>query len=341
MREMAAELDRLEDATAGPGSTEQVLDAETRAVLRSLGYLSSESTPAPLASPPDPKNRLDVWERVRGGMDLVARGEMDRAIVDLEVAVRGEPNLVLARTYLALAYFERGRYSDAVDQCNGILARAPSDFDGMLLLGKSLLRLGRAAEARLALERAASIDDASPEPWVELAQLHLLARSRSEAEAAFKKAAERDDEAPTVLLLQGKMAMMAGSIPYAEKLFRAAKEAAPSEIEPRVQLGNLLLTQRRLEEAEELFRESLEVRPQAAELYLGLGHVQALSGRIEQAIALFEKALELSPNSTLILNSLGSAYMEAGETAKGEAVFRRSLEIQPAQPELRSVLGSR
>ncbi len=341
LRELASELARLEHATEGTGSTEKVVDAETRAVLRSLGYLSSESTPSASGALPDPKNRLDVWERVRGGMDLVARGEMDRAIVELEVAVRGEPDLLLARTYLALAYFERGRFSEAVEQCKGVLSREPSDFDGTLLLGMSLLRLGRAAEARLALERAASIDDASPEPWVELAQLHLLARSRSEAEAAFKKAAERDDKAPSVLLLQGKIAMMSGSLPYAEKLFRAAIEGAPSEIEPRVQLGNLLLTQRRLEEAEELFRESLEVRPQAAELYLGLGHVQALSGRMEQAIPLFEKALELSPNSTLILNSLGFAYLEAGERAKGEALFKRSLEIQPAQPDLRTVLGAR
>ena len=341
LRELAAELERLEDATAGTGSTEQVLDGETRAVLRSLGYLSSESTGTSQGARPDPKSRLHLWERIRNGMDLVARGEMDRAIVDLEVAVRGEPDLILARTYLALAYFERGRYSHAVEQCNGILARAPTDFDGTLLLGKSLLRLGRGAEARLALERAASIDDLSPEPWVELAQLHLLARSRSEAEAAFKNAAERDDGAPSVLLLQGKLATMAGSIPYAEKLFRAALDAAPSELEPRVQLGNLLLTQRRLEEAEELFRESLEMRPQEAELYLGLGHVQALSGRMEQAIGLFEKALALSPDSTLVLNSLGFAYVESGQSSKGAELLRRSLELKPDQPELVSFLGAK
>jgi tetratricopeptide (TPR) repeat protein len=338
LREMASELERLEEASAGPETREQVLDAETKAMLRNLGYLSSETSRASDGSRPDPKSRLHVWEGIRSGMDLVARGEMDRAIQDLEASVRAEPDLILARTYLAFAYFERDRYAAAVEQCNGILARAPSDFDGTLLLGKSLLRLGRAAEGRLALERAASIDDASPEPWVELAQLHLLARSRSEAEAAFKKAAERDDEAPSVILLQGKLAMMAGSLPYAEKLFRAAIEAAPSELEPRVQLGNLLLTQRRLEEAEGLFRESLEIRPQAAELYLGLGHSRALAGKIPDAIRLFEKALLLSPDSTLALNSLGFAYVEAGQSSKGFELLRRSLELKPDQPELKGFM---
>lgn len=338
LEEMTAELAKLEESTRGAVTNEELLDDETRAILRSLGYLSSESAVTKEGPRPDPKSRLDVWERIRSGMDLVARGEMDRAIEDLEAATRAEPELVLARTYLALAYFERGRYREAMEQCGAVLAREPSDFDGTLLMGKSLLRLGRVAEARLVLERAAAIDEASPEPWVELAQIHLQSRARSEAEAALRKAAERDGQAPSVLLLQGKIAMASGSIPYAEKLFRAAIEAAPSEEEARVQLGNLLLTQRRLEEAEELYRESLEIRPQASSMYLGLGHCRALAGKMDEALPLFEKALELSPDSTLVLNSLGFAYVEAGQTSRGQALLRRSLQIQPDQPELRSIL---
>ncbi len=341
LEEMRAELAKLEEATTGAGSKEDLPDGETKAILRSLGYLSSESTVAKEGQRPDPKGRLQVWEGIRSGMDLVARGELDHAIEKLEAATLAEPDLVLARTYLALAYFERGRYHEAMEECGGVLARAPSDFDGTLLMGKSLLRLGREAEARLVLERAASIDGASPEPWVELAQIHLHSGSRAEVEAALKKAAERDGKAHSVLLLQGKIAMVSGSMPYAEKLFRAAIEAAPSEEEPRVQLGNLLLTQRRLEEAEQLFRESLAVRPQAAGLYLGLGHTRALAGKMQEAIPLFEKALLLSPDSTLVLNSLGFAYVEAGQESRGQALLKRSLQIQPEQPELQSILRQR
>jgi tetratricopeptide (TPR) repeat protein len=341
VRELDSDLDRVEKASAGAVATEEILDPQVRAILRSLGYLTSESAAEATGSRPDPKSRLEVWERVRAGMDLTARGETDAAIEALETAVAKEPDLVLARTYLALAYFERQRYAEARDQCQEILARAPEDFDGTLLLGKSLLRLGRNDEALEALKRAAAIDAESVEPWVEIAQLHLASKSRSEADAALVKATAIDQNAPSVLLLQGKIAMMSGSAQYAEKLFRAAIEAAPAEEDPRVQLGNLFLTQRRLEEAEDLYRESLALRPEAAALHLGLGHARALSGKLDQAIPIFEKALELSPDSTLVLNSLGFAYLEAGEIEKGEAVLKRSLQIQPSQPELNALLGRR
>jgi tetratricopeptide (TPR) repeat protein len=341
VRELDFELERLEKATAGTAATEEILDAQVRATLRSLGYLTAEAPVEPAGPRPDPKSRLAVWEGVRTGMDLTARGDTERAIDALESALANDPELVLARTYLALAYFESGRYEKAVDQCREIVARVPEDFDGTLLLGKSLLRLGQVAEARETLERAARIDDQSPEPWVELTQLHLASKSRADADAALAKARAIDTNAPSVLLLQGKIAMMSGSAQYAEKLFRAAMEAAPFEEDPRVQLGNLLLSQRRLEEAEDLYRESLVARPQAAAMHLGLGHTRALSGRMDQAIPHFERALELAPDSTLVLNSLGFAYLEAGETAKGEALLKRSLEIRSDQPELRDVMGRR
>jgi arylsulfatase A-like enzyme/Flp pilus assembly protein TadD len=341
VREMASELARIEEENGAAAPAERTLDAETRAMLRSLGYLSSESAGSRENARPDPKSRLHVWEAVRGGMELVARGDVARAIVELEAAKRAEPDLILARTYLALAYLESGRYADAVEQAKEVLAREPLDFDATLLLGRGLLRLGSGAEARLALERAAALDEASADPWVELSQIHLSAGERSRAEAALNEAVKRDQKAPAVLLLQGKFAALAGSLPYAEKLFRAVVEASPSDVDARVQLGNLLLTEKRLEEAEEIYRQGIESRPEASDLHLGLGHSRALAGRVDEAIPLFEKALALSPDSVMALNSLAFAYLEMGEQAKAAELLRRSLALKPDQPDLKGVLQSR
>jgi arylsulfatase A-like enzyme/tetratricopeptide (TPR) repeat protein len=336
LRELSAELAALsEDAVAAPAS-----DPETVRVLRSLGYLSSAKPPV-TGDRPDPKSRLAVWEGVRNGMELVARGQMGGAIAELQAAVNEEPQLLLARSYLALALFDLGRYGESAAQCAAILDREPRDFDATLLLAKSLLRSGRTAEAQALLGAAAEIDPDSPEPWVELAQAALASRSREEAEAYLAKARERDEEAPPVLVLRGKMALLAGDSASSEALFRKALGESPFEEDARVQLGNLLLTQRRLGEAEGLYREGLTIRPEAASFHLGLGHSRALAGKMGEAIPLFEKALTLDPKSTTALNSLGFIYIETGNANKGVALLRRSLEIQPDQPELVGFLRAR
>ncbi len=74
VRELDSELDRLEKATAGAAAKEEILDPQIRVVLRSLGYLSSEGSVSVEGPRPDPKSRLAVWEGVRTGMDLTARG---------------------------------------------------------------------------------------------------------------------------------------------------------------------------------------------------------------------------------------------------------------------------
>jgi arylsulfatase A-like enzyme/Flp pilus assembly protein TadD len=335
-RDMAAELASMAgDAVAAPAS-----DPETARVLRSLGYLSSAKPPQ-TGSKADPKSELSVWEGIRTGMDLVAQGRMEEAAGELDRAVREDPELVLARSYLALALFDLGRYDGSAAQCAAILEREPRNFDATLLLGKSLLRSGRASEARALLSEAAEIDPESPEPWVELSQAALAARSREEAGAFLAKARERDDEAPPVLVLRGKMALITGDAASSEALFRKALEQAPFEDDARVQLGNLLLTQRRLDEAEGLYREGLQIRPEAASFHLGLGQCRALAGRMEEAIPLFEKALALEPRSTTAMNSLGFGYLELGRQSEGVALLRRSLEIQPDQPELVGFLRQR
>ncbi|MGH9335213.1 MAG: sulfatase, partial [Vicinamibacteria bacterium] len=79
LRELASELEKL---TAGEELSAPAADAKTVAALRSLGYLMSANAPdAPATGPrPDPKSRLAVWESIRSGMELVARGEMEQAI---------------------------------------------------------------------------------------------------------------------------------------------------------------------------------------------------------------------------------------------------------------------
>ena len=340
---LARELQRLVETTRGPrvDSAAPSLDAETLSALRSLGYVSSRN-PKDVATGeelPDPKSRLSVWEEVRTGMDALARGRSREAVASLSAALEEDPNLLLARSFLAQAYFDEGRFDEAARESLGVLSEEPDSFDGTLLLGKSLVRLGRVAEARRILTEAATRDEASADPLVELAQTYLRRDSIAEAESYLARARSIDAGAFSVLLLDGKIAMLRGDLRRAETSFREALQSRPYEEDPRVQLGNLLLTQRRLEEAAALFRAGLDSGGDAPEFYLGLGNASALAGRMDEAVPLLEEALARAPKSPMVLNSVGFAYLETGRSREGIALLQRSLREQPDQPELASFLS--
>jgi tetratricopeptide (TPR) repeat protein len=339
LAELAEALSDFEAKTLGPaGGAAVTPDRETLALLRRLGYVSSEKPPPREGPLPDPKDRLDVWQRFREGMEQVSKGKFDEAILQFERVLQQDDGLLLARSYLSGAYFERGRYQEAASQCGNLLAQDPTDFQATLLLGKSLARLGRGREAEQALQQSAELDSISAEPLAELANLYLQAGAGAKARDSLAAARQRDPDSPSVLLVQGKLLVMEGKPKEGEESFRQALSADPSEEEPRVQLANLLLGQRRLDEAENLLREGLEERPQSALLHLGLGHSKALAGNLRAGIESFQRALELDPDSTLVLNSLAFAYFEVNEAEKGIELLKRSLEKNPDQPELESFL---
>ncbi|MFQ5791844.1 MAG: sulfatase-like hydrolase/transferase, partial [Acidobacteriota bacterium] len=187
LQELAAELSALETSTQGSlaASSRSLPDRATLSLLRSLGYLSAGRPPPAEGPLPDPKSRLAVWQKLRQGMDLVARGEFDEGIVVFEALLQHEAGLLLAQSYLSGAYFEGGRYEAAARQCAEILAADPADFDAALLLGRSLLRLGRPREAKQALEQAARLDHQAADPLAELANLHFQQGARRQAREAL------------------------------------------------------------------------------------------------------------------------------------------------------------
>ena len=342
LQELAAELSALERSITGSlGATSGTRpDRKTLSVLRSLGYLSAGKAPSREGPLPDPKSNLAVWQKCRHGMERAARGEFDQAIIEFEAVLQQDAKLLLAQSYLAGAYFERGRYGDAAEQSAKILAADPAHFEAALVLGRSLLQLGRLGVAEEALQEAARLDSRSAVPLAVLANLHLKQGAPGKARKLLADARQREASSSAVLLVQGKLLMIEGREQQAEDSFRRALSAAPSEEEPRVQLANLLLGKRRLSEAEHLIREGLAQRPQSASLHLGLGHSLALAGKMTEAIQTFEEALKLAPDSTLVMNSLGFAYLEIDEVEKGLALLDRSLKTKSDQPELRSFLES-
>jgi len=99
----------------------------------------------------------DVYDLFRRGMALLEAGDFNQATVPLSKAASLEPAKASIREALGRAYFRSRQYEQARGEFAAVVEIAPTNDYALFCLGRALLELGRAAEARKPLALAAQL----------------------------------------------------------------------------------------------------------------------------------------------------------------------------------------
>lgn len=121
------------------------------------------------------------FEWVQRGLDLLERGDAGAAAVLLEHAVQHEPESSSVREALSRAYYDSGRYEQAVASFERLLTLVPTSDYGHFGLGLSLTRLNRFELAREHLAMAVVMRPDRPEYVDRLRQVRATLRARADA----------------------------------------------------------------------------------------------------------------------------------------------------------------
>jgi choline-sulfatase len=260
---LAAWLDRTTaDSHAAPPAQ---VDADVRERLRALGYTtSSPPQPAPGTSAPDPKDKVAMYETLRGAQHLAAGGR------DLEVITALEP----------------------------VLAREPHMLDAWELVAKSLLKVGRTKEAIDAFGKVLAIEPLKPETHLALARIFALERQPARAREHAELAARRDPAAAYEILAE--LTMDGGRPADAAAFARRSVEADPSRYMSHFLIGVAAQRERRCADAIPAFTRAIEAKrrePQAVvrNLHAGLADCLARAGRDAEAEREFQAELAEVP----------------------------------------------
>ncbi|HXU46228.1 MAG TPA: sulfatase-like hydrolase/transferase [Thermoanaerobaculia bacterium] len=193
--------------------------AASDAARRALGERGGAKSVPPAAGLPDPKDRLDVHDRLdaaedalregrfaaaisgfeavlaaepgnrfaalRSGTALLQAGRLDEAAKRLARAVELDPGGAEARLALATALTRLGRFRAAVPHWAELASRQPRRADAWSSLGLALGRTGNPADldrATAALTEAARLDSGNPRRRSDLADAHLALARRALAQ---------------------------------------------------------------------------------------------------------------------------------------------------------------
>ncbi len=310
------------------------MDAETEALLASLGYVftAKDETPAaPDSYHLNPKDMVVHWEKIQLAVHQHLKGEVAESIRALEEALDEVPEDRWARQVLASAYQTYGEYEKAYELLASIEVRQPDDAATLSAVGALLLMLNRVDEAEVKLRRALELDPKSGSARLGLARIAVRQRDEDTALALMNETIEVDPgtSGPAAYHAIGRLQLRRRELELARKAFQAALKIDRMNGSAYDGLASVLIEEGKPKEAIPFLYASLRFRPAQPQTLTTLAQVLRDSGDLERAIKLCKKALVMSPKLATAYNTLGRIYRKQGDDDKAIEMYQQAMDYAP------------
>ncbi len=215
--------------------------------------------------------------------------------------------------------------------CREALKKYPRDANLLCLLGASLIKQNRAAEAEQPLRRAAKLFPRLARAHEGLSEACIMQGKLEDALSSLRLADELEPNNAAVQLKLGRVLAALGRGQDADAAFEASFKLTPF----REQLVRGLELQRlgSLEEAEKIYRDVLLRNPDDVD---ALRLLSGLAMRVRQwgdAEVMLKRALEIAPDFYQGWMDLGLAQQEQDKLEEAHESFLRAGRLEPQRPQ--------
>lgn len=228
----------------------------------------------------------------------------------------------------AAASLEQNRPAEARVLLERATKDEPRNAMAWVLLAQTYLRLGQAAPAASAAQRAEASAPGEPHIQHTLALFHAQSGNRKKAaelEARYARSGQADKAAPArAALLNWETGNRAEAIALGEEAMRREDRA-----EVREMLARAYEAASRPDDAIEQWREVVRLRPNSEEMRAELGKALLRTGKFTDAAASLEEARRDFDKSPQIELALGVAYYSLRRFDDAATRFLRVIDLAP------------
>ena len=293
VRTLAARLKSLDAVLPGEQVDE---NAEVRARLQALGYLSgSAPRKAVYTEADDPKRLIDVDTLMIDGIELHRAGRSAEAMDAYRRVIARRPDMGLAYRRLAYIQWEVGAVREAIETLRQASARIGPDVEVEIRLGTYLAETGSVAEAIPMLERTTRAVPDDAEAANALGIAYARAGRGEDALVTFERILAND----------------------------------PRNGRALANLGTVYLQQQKFEAARDAFMRAIAVAPSSSRAHAGLGVVASAAGRTDEAIGHWQRAVERDGRNFDAVFNLARALLASGRTAEARPVVQHFVSTAP------------
>ena len=245
--------------------------------------------------PAEAHGTADQQAAITYARELIAAGQMDRAVTQLADFVASHPNADEAARFLGDLYYRQGRFDRAEATYKQILARSPRDKETHNRLGVVYATENRVDEAISQFESALPGTDSIRD----LVLLHLR-------KGDFSK--------------------------YQQEMERAAR-AEPTDSNTQEELGEIFQTLHQANAAILYFRRALDSDATSIAALNGVAMAYLDLRDHATAIHYLGDCLNIDPTNYACLDNLGVARIQAGSSGEALDTFQKAHRLEPERPE--------
>lgn len=259
-RRLRFAMQELTDAITWTGGADEAgMDAERRAELAALGYVSGAAHTQIEGDPfsgPDPEPRVWMVDAINNATYLFLQGRHDDALVALERLQAEEPANPSLLGLLGILNHSLGRQDQAAAEFEALVAAQPEREQHWTKLGVVYRGQGRIDAAAEAFRRAAEINPEFTDAIYFLALISLERGESAKAEAGFEHVIMLDPDYSLARLRLGEQYAREENYPDAMAQFEAVLERDPDSGTAHRDLAACYIGLRDVKNAERHLREA-------------------------------------------------------------------------------------
>src|SRR5579862_7149165 len=298
---------------------------------------------------------------------LLDRGDINRAISELQAVVNAAPDNFVARYNLGRAHVARGEWEQARQQFTEAIRERSDYLPAYLALAQLQVMRDDYDAALKSVSQILAIDKRNgPARMIEAAAL-LGEKRYGDARQLLEAIRTANPKAADIDFSLGMVALKEGKLKDAEDIFRKAFAAAPGDARGLVGLVDTLAAEEHFDQAIQFLQSEIAKTPNRHDLRMTLGNVAVRAGNFDLAIAQFRavlddldknsrargevyfrlgvvlrrkgdlngavealaKAHEVLPSNSMVADELSIAYQTADRKAEARQAYEQAVKLNP------------
>lgn len=335
LREPARAIEVLEPLAS------QQPDAQTMALLGSAYMLKGDQekgqewlSRAVEASPDIAALRTQL------ALTLLAGGETDKAITELQSAVDMGQGILQADVLLVLAQLKEKRFDEAIESSQALEQRMADSPIPYNLTGLAYLAQGEKDKAAERFAKALAVDPKFVTAELNLARIDVADDHPEAAQKRYERVLGQQPTHLGALLGLAALAERRGDEPAMVGWLDKAQEGNQAAVQPGLLLARYYVSKKEGLKAVSIASTLAGRFPGNVQVLEMLARAQTLAGETASAVRTFEQLAQLQPEDPQSHLLLGGAKWKAGDLHGAREAFQRGIGLKPDFVNARVALAS-